>query len=52
MHIIYSDIEVCTKLSLRYINELLVQWLELERRILVWLGPVKHKNAEIRDQTS
>jgi len=31
----------------RYINELLVQWWEWERRILVWLGPGKHKNAEV-----
>lgn len=29
-------------------NMLLVQWWETERRILVWLGPAKHKNAENR----
>jgi len=27
------------------VNELLVQWWESERRIPVWLGPGKHKNA-------
>jgi len=28
-------------------NMLLVQWWESERHILVWLGPEKHKNAQI-----
>jgi len=33
------------ELLVRYINELLVQWWESERRVLVCLGPGKHKNA-------
>jgi len=38
-------VRVHLRLKFMNINELLVQWWESGRRILVWLGPGKHKNA-------
>jgi len=46
--IVNKNVYVHLRLRFMNINKLRVQWWESERRILVWLGPGKHKNANSR----